>query len=240
MPLIIPNSLRLGPTGSSSAPASLSAFLTSIGKASWYANWLASLGLDSLSTGLGGAVASGGVVGRWSPLEQVGFNYNFIQATSANRPTYDATICSDGVPAIYGNGSSWSLSLDSTTALNRDFTILISAETLNASNSYLFSKGGDQWSYYTNSIGNGIPYYASTTLIADQQIKALSDGLSTPGTHRIRKFAMSSGTSTGHYGNALRLLMHNAAYFAFHRIRGLALVPKLTANECSQALQYLP
>ena len=239
MPIILPGSMQLGPRGSSS-PATMAAFLSSIGKSSWYGGFLQGQGLVANSDGSGGAVSSGGAVGCWATSQSAGgFSAKWIQATSASRPGYSTSLSGLG-PVVYGNGSSWSLYLDSATALNRDCTILISLETTAASG-YLFTQNGDQWSWYIS--GNSDPQlYYSTTEVGSALAQAhRNDTLSGAAAwQRARRVAISSGASTSRYGSPMRILGGASGYFTGSRFAEIWVTEKLTSLECTKALTYLP
>ena len=235
MPLLLPGSAAIGPRPAS-GPATLPAFLASIAKASFYGIYTAGQNMAANSDGSGGAVADGGAVGCWTASDTASWTAKFIQATSASRPAYGATI-SGGQPAIYGNGTSWSMALDSATALDRDHTILMSVETM-SQNGYVFTQNGDQWSYYQRSGANPDIYWATNLATGNGLPRAGQGELSTT-YQRIQRIAISTGSGTAHYGNAMRIFSGASAYFATCRIRQIAFVPKLTGLECARALPLL-
>ena len=174
----------------------------------------------------------------WAPVGQVGFNFKFIQPTSASRPAYGATVSFGSVPAVYGNGSSWSAYLDTDTALDRDCTILMSVETFANSNTCLISQGDYAWTLLSQN------YAAPTVWYATQEAGDALDCTHTrapTGTawQQVRRHAMSSGASTARYGQRIRLLAHSASFWSTARIRELIFCPKLTASEQAIALTYL-
>lgn len=237
MPLIVPGSLQLGPR-SPAAPTTLIEYLASINKTSFYARWGASFGRAAQADGSGGPVPSGGAVGCWAPIQQSNFPYKFVQVTTASRPAYSETLSSLG-PVISGNGLSWVMSLDSATALDRDCTILASVETT-VTLGYIFSQNGDQWSWYSPPNQPPLFYYGTTELGTGLLQAHRSE--TPPGAaswQRLRRIAVSSGPQNSRYGSALRILGGNGAYFSATRIAELAIVPRLTAAECGQALQFL-
>ena len=217
-------------------PTTLPAYLTSIGKASFYGIFKPGVNCFANSDGSGGAVATGGAVGCWVAEQAVNWTAKWIQATAASRPLYSTTLSPLG-PTISGNGTSWTMSLDSATALNQDCTILMSVETLNMAG-YVFTQNGDAWSLYTNVGADPDHYYGTVDLGKGAPQARRSDGTSTA-WQRLRRFAVSSGTATTRYGNAMRILGTAGGYFATHRIAQIAIVPKLTSAECLLATQYL-
>lgn len=162
----------------------------------------------------------------------------FIQATAASRPQYSVSASSYG-PSIVGNGTSWSLYLDSATALNQDCTILISAETPNAAG-YLFTQNGDAYCVYTRANQATAYYYNFDMDLGESQSQSYL--VKPPGGAawtRRRKIAFASGVSTSRYGNVLRLLGGNGAYWLAAKILEVAIVPKLTSDQQWAALSYL-
>ena len=236
MPILMPGSMQLGPRGSA-IPADLVAYLSSISKASWYANFLPGQGMAANSDGSGGSPALNGAVGCWAAYQATGWTAKFIQSTSASRPQYVSTTYGN---AIAGNGSSWSLVLDSSTALNQDCTVLMSVITSSTSG-YIFSHGNDAWSYYTPPNQPPVIYYNFDTEIGDGLDQAQSRVKPSGGAawDRRRRVAMSSGSSTSRYGNAPRIIGGNGAYFSAAKILQIAFVPKLTEAECQQAIRFL-
>lgn len=218
------------------APASLVAYLTSIGKASWYGQYLATAGKSANSDG-SGSVADGGAVGKWAANQAVGWTASFIQPTAASRPLFSTSVSTLG-PVIYGNGTSATLYLDQATALDKDCTVLVSTETLNAYG-YLFTQNMDNWSYYTQAGQPALTYYAGSPATGANLTQSDNrDGTAT-NWQFYRRLAISSGTSTARYGQPFRLLGTASGSFTAHRIAELWFVPKLTRAECNKALAYL-
>lgn len=235
MPVILPSSIQIGPRAT--APATIQAYLTSIGKASTYGIWTAGQGMAANSDGTG-SVSSGGAVGCWAPQYNSSLNYKFIQATSANRPQY--TTCSDSVACIAGNGSSWSLALESTTALNMAFTLCLSIELMN-NTGYVHSQNNDTWSLYGRSSSWSVPelYHGTkdTALNTDFTIIRKATGTSYQNIIRIASVSPLSGT--GWYNNALTLFSSAAGFPGSHRIRQICICPVLTALQQPSLLSLM-
>lgn len=219
------------------SPADLPAYLQSIGKADWYGIYVPGYQMFANSDGSGGAVADGGAVGYWGPRYQVSFDFKFIQSTSANRPLYSTTLSGIG-PTISGNGSSWSLGLNSTTALNLDCSIICWYENTN-STGYVWTQNLDGWSHYVRLNSRPDNYYAGSLETGEALTRA--ESLVSNGTWiRDRRIVQSSGVSTSRYGTAMRLFNSGlGGSIGSHRIAYLAFVPKLTAAECVKALEYV-
>ncbi len=236
MPILIPDSLQIGPRAAGS-PSTLTDYLTSIGKAGSFSRFLASSGLAPNSDGSGGAVADGGAVGYWTPIQQAGLNIKFIQATSANRPAYGAS--RDGTPGVYGNASSWWLALDSTTAMNGAHSLLISG-LLPAEAATPYSANITQFALTTITTGAEPILFTNSQLLGNQLPhvwrKEWKSGVS---ANRVRFGVAVSGTA--HNNNAPNILRRsNNTNFSSGTIFEIVLIgAPLTAAELDQAVQYL-
>lgn len=227
---------KVGPLGAS-APSTLLEYLASVSKANWYALFTPGVNMTANSDGSGGAVALNGSVGCWAADQSLGWTAKFIQATSASRPQYVSTAYGN---AVQGNGSSWSLALDSTTALNLDCTVLLSVIT-SSTLGYVFSHGGDAWSYYGPPGQTPMIYYNYDTELGEGLDQAQSRIKPSGGASydRRRKLAISSGVSTSRYGNAARIIGGSGAYFSASKILQVGFVPKLSETECQNAIRFL-
>jgi hypothetical protein len=250
MPLLIPTSAVLGPRPTG-GPATLPAYLVSIAKDSFYGIYTPGQNMAPNSDGSGGAVADGGAVGSWSTSEALNWNWKFIQASAAARPAYGATISPLG-PAIYGNGTSQWMKLNSDTALNGGYTVLMSFETTNTAGA-VFSQNGVNFAwrellnlypavYVTGDarLGVALPRAVQEIGIAETVIaaNAATDWKS------YRSVAVSSPSPGTVAGNALNgfpfvLLSSNGVnLFSSARIAKIAFTPRLTRAECVQAITY--
>lgn len=238
MPLLIQNSMTLGPRPAA-APSTLVAYLTSIGKASWYGIYEAGYEMYANSDGSGGAVADGGAVGCWGPREQVSFSHKFIQATAASRPVYSTTLYSTG-PTVAGNGTSWLIALNSTTALNLECSILTASEYSSTSNNVLWSQGSN-WSLRASTSTGPILYYSGSNatnkynsfVVCTEAINS-----ATPTSRKVLVGASSHVGNTGRYNTALTLFNIGVQYVA-DGIRRIAITPRLTQSELIRALSFL-
>jgi len=246
MPIEMAGALRLGPrpTGSA-APTTLVEYLESIGKDSWYSIFEAGTGMFQNSNGTG-SVASGDPVGCWVAAYQVGATFKFHQPTSGSRPTYSTTQYDQ--PTIYGNGSSHSLYTDSTTALNRELTVLAQFQTNNGTG-MIWSQNSTQWALRmvaTNSPPAFIEFGSNIEALALEDSDTVSAsaysmrGKATAGTGR-RRAGFNSSARTARHGNAMYLFSSTgSSTFSAAGIRRLAIIePRLTFVELATALQFM-
>ena len=231
--LIVPGSLVIGPKPvASSAPATLVDYLTSIGKASWYGRYLASNGLAPNSDGTGGAVSLNGAVGYWPPIEQVSFNHNWIQATTAQRPSY---VNSDGVASIVGNGSTWNMYLSSAALDSVQYSVLVSYQHSD-DGGYLYSQNNTQ-----NALQQQTSNYARLRIAGStgyNHPQAWQYKTTTGGTNpKVRVAWQYTSTTTG----VPRILVAstNGTGWTAAAIMEIAVCPRLTTDECRQALEFL-
>lgn len=232
MPIIVPDGVVIGPKSSgTTAPATLVEYLTSISKTSFYARWIASSGLAPNSDGTGGAVSLNGAVGYWAPIEQSGFNHNWIQATTAQRPSY---VLSDGTASIVGNGSTWNMYLDAAALDSVQHSVLISFQ-ISGDGGYLYSHNNTQnaLQQQASSAYPRLRIAGGTGFNAPQawQFKA---GTTYP---KVRAAWDYTGTTTG----VPRILVAstNGTGWTAGAIMEIAVCPRLTEDQCNQALEYL-
>jgi len=234
MPLHLPGSLILGPrAASAAAPATLIAYLTSIGKDSFYARFLAGEAMTVNSDGSGGAVADGGAVGRWSAFQSSNYTARFAQATAAARPGYGAS--RDGKPGIFGNVSSWFMALDSTTANNQSFTLLASGWMVMQNASWVSqqsqgiaiktaSGNGADTAFMNGAINNTTPQVWRKSLSGDNNSLRMGVTITSSGHHNAAMNLWRRSTATEHSSSTLHELWF---------------VPVLTVSEIAAALNYL-
>lgn len=194
------------------------------------------------SDGSGGAVLDGGAVGCWMPCEQVNFNYQFIQSTSAARPGFGQSISPLG-PVVYGNGTSWKMTLNSSTAIDIDCTLLCTGEFSNvgATGKSLWAQNNFQWSaQISGSSANPTILFNNSVELGDSLPQCRQvEGNGTTGGRFIR-MAISSGAGTERYGSPLTLFSRfSGTYFSPFRLREFAITPRLTASECMSAIACL-
>ena len=179
-----------------------------------------------------GSVADGGVVGCWTAHEASGFTAKWIQATAGSRPTYSTN--RDGSPGIYGNGTSWFLQLDSTTALNGGYTLLVSSWNSNETAS-LFSHNSLNLALRTAANGMDTTYIGG--VLANTASAAWRKGLSGTGN---RSRGGVTWTGTAHNGNAPRLLCRSTgSEFSTSSFLEIVVCPSLTGAEIDIAHSYL-
>lgn len=237
MPLVLPGSLVLGPK-SAANPSSLVDYLASISKASFYALWKATHGLAPHADGSGGTVVPGGAVGHWAPVLQSGFNYKFIQPTAASRPGYSETL-SPPRPLVYGNGASWSMFLNSTSALNLDCTILVSYESSNLGGA-VWSQSGANWSIRSAVSAPPSLFVSGASIEASETAHVTMSQPTGVAYKRRRCIAFQSPLATTRYGTPFYLFSYSGTgLFGSDGIAEIAITPKLTASECVQAMKFL-
>ncbi len=240
MPLNLPGSVVLGPQSSgTAAPASLTAYLASIGKASWYGGYLAGVSMFSSSSGSGSAVTTdGATVGSWLPyLSAGGWTSLFGQGNSAKKPRFGTN--RNGKPGLYGDADIRNCTLNSNTALNLNYTVLMSAWVT-------FASGARVFSHYTNSMEFVCPasstaspvIYTSSTAYAASASSVIQTVPvnSTTSAYRVGW----SSTGTGHYNSSPALFSaSNNTSYSSSTIHELWFVPWLTPSEISMALTFL-
>lgn len=243
MPLYLPGSVVVGPQSTgTSAPSSLTAYLTSIGKASWYGGYLAGVNMFTASAGGGSAVTTNGEsVGSWLPYKSTGgWNSRFDQSNSSKRPVYGTN--RNGKPGVYGNATDWFLVLNSSTALNQPYTLLLSA--------WVTCAAGSPRLYSHNN--QAMAFYCPTTMGLQPQVNASSSKRDTNANHVFQASPVDASTvsyrmgwssapgSTQHYNNAPYLLSSSAGTsYTDSTIYELWFVPWLTPAEISDALRFL-
>lgn len=198
MPLRIANSLQIGPR----APNTLAEYLTSIG-CSWFGGFRAGQNQYSISTDqLTPANTEGASVGQWVPKWTAGgFAAKFTQPTNAKRPTFSTL---RGVQGILGDATSTFLALDSTTALNRDYTVLIAASMQIVTGQRAYSHNLNRMSLTHSNSG----------LIQHPMFRDNAYGVTVPSMQVNTPYDASTSlikcgwpsTGTGHFNNAPNLL----------------------------------
>jgi len=240
MPLHLSGSLILGPrpsgSGGSSAPATMAAYLTSIGKDSWYGQYLAGTNMTATSAGAGGAVTTdGSSVGSWLVNQSAGsFSAMFHQTSSSKRPTYGTS--RNGKPGIYGDSTVYWLFLNSTTALNLSHTVLMSVWSTTTSGQYVYSHNGNNIAFK-----GAPPEQAFTAGVTGNQVESVLSCAPVASTTGAMKLGIStSGSGTAYYNNAPNLFrMSSATNYSDYTIHELWFTPRLTAAEMTAALKFL-
>lgn len=233
MPLLLPGSLILGPR-SATVPTTMVGYLASLGKNSFYARFLAGQSMTVNSDGTGGAVADGGAVGKWSAYQYNNYAASFIQSTSASRPAYGAS--RDGKPGIFGNASSWFMSLDSTTANNQSFTLLASGWMVAEAASWV-SQNSNNFAVKTVSslTGPDIAYIGAFPTNTAPQVWRKSAS----GANNSLRMGITT-TSATHYNSVMNLLRRTTGNeYSSSTLHELWIVPPLTVGEIAKALDYL-
>lgn len=240
MPLVINGSHTLGPAASGSGITTLPAYLASIGKNSFYARFVAGTGMFVNSDLTGGAVALNGTVGSWQSeaANTSNFTAYFAQSASGDRPLYAAA---NSVNSLYASGNatgdSRHMDLNSTSALNGAYTVLVRHPLLARDSKAPYSHNNTQF-YYSSSTGAGsflAAVSAGGSSAADQAIHVVRN---TPATTSGNCIVGVSQTGTGHNGFAPRLFRRSTAYSA-SAISELWFTPQLTAAELDAAMDFV-
>lgn len=220
---------------SASPPGTLPAYLTSIGKDSWYGGFLAPNNLYSDISNTIPVTTDGAAWRNWLPYQSAGgFSASFGQTTGSRRCALGTS--RNGKPGVYANGVDWYASLDSTTALNRPYTVLMSAWV--------------PMTAITGIYSHNISSHALLSSTGTPTIRA--NGVSGPSVESVfQSTPPASGTTiacrigwstngTGHYNNSPNLFRfsNNQAY-SDSTIHELWFTERLTAAEITEALKFL-
>jgi hypothetical protein len=239
--LIINGSHVLGPAPSGGGgPATLPEYLTSIGKDSWYAQFLAGTEMYVNNNKTGGAVSLNGTVGSWAPnpANTSNFTAYWVGPGGASNPQYAA---SNGINSLVGidndTGETKYMDLSSTTALNGAYTVI-------ARHPFLARDIRAPYSHNTSSVywaaGSGATNLLGAIGVAgttspDQIIHVVRN---TPATSGGNAIIGVSQTGTAHNNTAPRLLRRSSGY-SVTSISELWFVPQLTANELDAAMAFI-
>jgi len=235
--LVVNRSLVLGPSASGGSISTLAAYLTSIGKNSFYGGFRAGLGMYSTADN-SSPVTDGQNVRRWvANWTAGGFAAEFTQGSSPKRPVYGAS--RNGQPGIYGDGSGWTMALNSITALNRTYTLLVSSWATFATNGNIYSHSNNQVQLRSPSSLSNDPLTFAATASGSSVSKAVETTPVSGTTAVIRAGLVSSGTT---FYNTAPFLFANSGdtNYSASTIHEIWLIgAALTPREISNALQYL-
>ncbi|CAB4162381.1 hypothetical protein UFOVP785_33 [uncultured Caudovirales phage] len=223
-----------------SSITTLPQYLASIGKNSFYARFVAGTNMFVNADLTGGAVALNGTVGSWQAeaANTSNFTAYFAQSASGDRPLYAAA---NGINSLYASGNATGdtryMDLNSTTALNGNYTVIARHPLLARDSKTPFSHNGTAV-YWVSAAGGGnmIAGIGANGVTAADQV-----------THVIRNVAgTSSGnciigvsqTGTGHNGFAPRLFRRTTAYSA-SAISELWFMPVLTDVQLDAAMAFI-
>jgi hypothetical protein len=233
--LVVNGAMTLGPapTGSS-GPTTLPEYLTSISKDSLYGGYRAGLNMYG-SADNSSPVSDGQSVRRWvANWTAGGWAAEFTQGSSPKRPVYGAS--RNGKAGIYGDGTDWYLELNSTTVLNRDYTLLLSL-WLPRDGFAIYSHNVARLRVNAGTATNAPRIYANN-VDNDQATCTVQRAAATSTTCAAKVAINSSGTL--HYNTASNLFRQSdAANFSPGTIHELWFVPQLTAEEQRVALGHL-
>jgi hypothetical protein len=243
----------MGSLGSIYVPAAavttMPDYLASIGKNSWYARFAAGVNMWSGATLNGTAAtivvppanAGNGNVGSWGSDPANTLNFTAYWAYSGGLSNCPYYAVSNGINSLVGtgndNGDARYLDLNSTTALNGNYSILVRHPVLARDNRTPYSHNGTAV-YWGTSTGAGsilAGVGANGTTAADQVTWVLRNA---PGTSSGNCIIGVSQTGTGHTGFAPRLFRRTTSY-SITSISEIWLMPLLTAPELDGAMTYL-
>lgn len=225
----------------SSAPGTLTDYLTSIGKASWYGGYKAPLQLFSDISNTVPVTTDGTTWRNWLPNWSAGgWSASFGQSTGSRRCALGTS--RNGKPGVYADGVDWFATLSSTTALNLQHTVLMSAwVTCAAGPPCLYSHANQAMRFNCpTAMGNSPSVYGSsskkdTNANLVQQVTPV-DGSS----YSLRIGWSTDPASTQHHNNAPNLFRSSTdAAYSSSTIHELWYVPWLTPAEITNALQFL-
>lgn len=240
MPIYITGSTLVGPRAAGGA-ANLPAYLQSIGKASWYGGYKVPLQLFS-DIGNTTLVTTDNAAWRnWLPNWSAGgWSASFGQSNGPRRCAYGAS--RNGKPGIYADGVDWFANLSSTTALNLQHTVLISAwVTCAAGPPCLYSHANQAMRYECpTATGNQSSVFAAST---KKNFNASHVQQATPvdaSSYALRIGWSTDPASTQHHNNAPNLFRSSSdANYSSSTIYELWFVPWLTPAEITDALKFL-
>jgi len=240
--LIAAGSIVLGPTGGgSSGPTTLPEYLASIGKATWYGGFKAPNNLFSDISNTVAVTTDGASWRNWLPSWTAGgFSASFGQSTGSRRCALGTS--RNGKPGAYGDGVDWYATLSSTTELNRQYTILMSAwVTCAAGQPCLYSQNGNSVRYSCPASISGMPVFYGASGQLGVRANHVSQGTPVDASTFANRMGWSTHEgSTQHYNTAPNLFRSStdAAYSA-STIHELWFVEKLTPEEITEALKFL-
>ncbi len=241
MPLIIPGSTRLGPAASGSGITTLPAYLASIGKNSWYAQFLAGTEMYVNSNKTGGAVALNSTVGSWAPNPSNTSNFTAYWTQAGGAAAYPYYAASNGINSLVGTGNDAGdaryFDLSSTTALNGAYTVICRHPFVarDGKSPYAHNTSSVYWATGTGSTQLFSIVSAAATTVADQVIHVIRN---TPATSGGNAIIGISQTGTAHNNTAPRLLRRSTGY-SITSISELWFVPQLTSVELDAAMAFI-
>jgi len=240
--LIAAGSIVLGPTGGgSSGPTTLPEYLASIGKATWYGGFIAPNNLFSDIANTVAVTTDGASWRNWLTYQSAGgFSASFGQSTGSRRCALGTS--RNGKPGVYGDGVDWYATLSSTTELNRQHTVLMSAWiTCAAGPPCLYSHNNQQMRLICpTSVGSMPTFYAAST---SQGVKANHVLQGTPvdaSTFAARMGWSTDAANSAYYNFSPNLFRSSTdAAYSSSTIHELWFVEKLTPAEITEALKFL-
>lgn len=235
MPILTPGMTTLGPAGGSSI-TTLPAYLASIGKNSFYARFVAGTNMYVNADKTGGSpTLDSGTVGSWDYDAANTSNWSayWSQSNAADRPRY---MTAGGVASIAGNADSHHIDLNSTTALNGTYSVLIKYTLLARDSRALFSHNVTAC-HISSSAGSAqlFSIAANGASVADQIIQVSRNS---PGTSSGKGIVGVTQNGTGHNGTAPRLFRRSSTY-SNSAISEIWFMPALNAEELDDAMTFI-
>lgn len=190
----------------SSAPATLAEYLDSLG-VTWYGGFRRGLLQYSVSTDqLTPANSEGNSVGQWcASWTAGGFSAKFVQTSNSKRPVFMTGWGSQG---IMGDATSVWLNLDSTTALNRDHTVLVSTTMPVLNGARTYSHNQSRMAISSGATASQSPVVWSNSVAVPESSPVIDVTYHDATASHYRVGWRSSGT--GHYNNAPNLFRSSA------------------------------
>lgn len=225
-----------GSAGSSS-PSTLAQYLDSLG-ITWYGGFRRGLNqFSSYANQDTPANTLGNSVGQWAPNWTAGgFSAKFIQTTNSKRPSY---MSSFGTTGIMGDATTTWLNLDSTSALNRDHTVLIATTMPVLSSARTYSQNVNRMGLISANAGSSLPRVFSDNNEGPPANPVMACTYYDASSTRYKIGWRSAGT--GYYDNAPNLFRSSSAgNYSEALISELWLIGgQLTNDQISQCLPFL-
>lgn len=226
--------------GGSSSPATLPAYLASIGKNSFYARFVAGTNMWTGSALNGSAATLNGNVGSWGvdSANTSNFSAYWTQASAADQPYYQAA---NGVNSLYaptnaGAGDSRHMQLSSTTALNGTYSLLIRVPYMARDNRWIYSHNTAHFGVSSLTGSNSLFTATSNNSAVMDQIACVVRN--TAGTSSGNALIGITQSGTGHNNSAPYLLRRSSQYSS-SGISEIWLMPALTAAELDAAMTFV-
>lgn len=221
--------------------ATLPAYLTSISKDSWYGGFIAPDNLFSDIANTIPVTTDNASWRNWLPSWTAGgFAASFGQSTGSRRCALG--LSRNGKPGVYGDATDWYAGLDSTTELNRQHTVLISAWVKCASGPpCLYSQNNLAMRLNCSIAMGNLPSVWGSSTKKDTNANVVHQWSPVDASSYACRVGWSTEpSSTQHHNNAPNLFRSSTgAAYSDSTIYELWYVPWLNPAEITQALKYL-